>query len=86
MFSFHLVDTRSQTQDFRLGSNYLYLLSHPSDPPHPFLDLFFLMFECLASMCGHHMCAWFPRGQKKALNPLKLELYVVVSQYVAIEN
>lgn len=53
-----------------------------------FLLLLFYVYECFAYIYIyiHQVYPWCQRGEKSVLNPLRLALYIVVSQHVVAEN
>lgn len=42
-----------------------------------------VLLEC---MYAYHMCTWYCGSQKRALDPLKIELWMVVNYCVGPEN
>jgi hypothetical protein len=49
-------------------------------------DVFYFMFVGVLHISVHCLHAWCLRGQKKASDPLELELQRVVSYYVGAGN
>ena len=45
----------------------------------------FILFVCTCVCLPEDVCAKVHRGQKRALNPLELELWVLWSQHVGIK-